>query len=195
MTPLRTISELRICDDHRESADVRVRPVHSRMREIAYSPTLWDDLAAFPRCQKCDRQYAPLKPLVSNRGVLVPRIRCRHCGTRIKSILAEHFATAEKNARLIRVAIRLHRKDLYAEWQSSPWFRIELLEWVVMPLAIAASKFNPDRGYKFSTYAVAALRNWLNREYPIMLPRGRGGDEGPYAGIAAEAFDESDSEF
>jgi hypothetical protein len=173
--------------------NVGKRPVQSRKRELAYNPSLWDDIAAFPRCPKCNEQYAPLKPLVSNRGVLVPRIRCRHCKARLNPIRMEHFEQATTNARLIRAAIRLHRKDLYAEWNQSQSFRDELMEWVVFPLAVVASKHNPDRT-KFSTYAVAALRNWLNREYPIMLPRGRGGDYEPYDGIAAEAADEPDEE-
>lgn len=164
----------------------------ARAKELPYQPTFFDRIELWPKCMRCRKRYAPLKPLRTERTRLVKRNNCTKCGAAVVPLEEKHFVQAMENKMLIKSALRLHRKDLWNRWINSPTFRQEITDWGILQIALCARLHDPAET-KFSTYVVSALRNVLNQQYPIMMPTVKGGDDSDdvYKGIVTEIDNKS----
>jgi hypothetical protein len=143
--------------------------------------SFFDRVDQWPKCQRCRKRCSPVIPVQTDGGVPLPRNYCNKCGAPLEQLQAEHFELAAKNTGLIKTALKLHRRDLYGRFESDATFAREMLEWSVIPLALIARRYDPEKAVdgrtaKFSTYAVASMRNLLNKEFPFVMPLGHGGD-------------------
>lgn len=115
-----------------------------------------EQLAARKKCHWCDYM----------RPAWIKKKNCKKCKRAFNPLTEEHFETALKNIGLIKKALYLFRKDLHEMFVESRESRDNFVAWGQLPLALAARGWDESKG-KFSTYAVRALRNHLNRDYPL----------------------------
>lgn len=113
-------------------------------------------VASFKKCHWCDHiRSSPMKSK-----------KCRKCWKIFNPLLDEHFEKARENTGLIKKALYLFRKDLYKMFIECRESRDDFVAWGQLPLALAARRWDENKT-KFSTYAMRALQNHLNRDYPL----------------------------
>lgn len=171
------------------------RGIKSKRKPPAYQPSFEDidKIASWPRCQRCRKKCSPVVPVRVRGGVFVPRCYCNNCGMPLEPLTKQHIDTAQENIGLIRKALQLHRRDLFEVYQSNPSFSREMNKWAIVPLALLARRHDPKklsphpvhkdldgnpvmRTVEFSTYAIAGLRNLINKAFPFIAPVGLGGE-------------------